>query len=393
MNLFLAITCYDHKVYDKCSESILKNCLVLIQNGHMVTPYYNSELYIDLSRNFCISLFLDSNCSDIIFVDSDLGFDDDAILKLIKFDKDIVTGAYRYKKTKEEYPVILDFSRGNNCKEEETGLVYVQSASAGLMRIQRRALEKLINYYKMRPDKRGIYPFFATGMIFENDNSWYGEDTAFCKKWREMGGEIFVEPNINFTHIGNQDFKGNLHEYLLSRRVDTWLDNLDKQEGIDGWTSGKELSLLRKLASDSQDVIEIGSWKGRSTKALLESCKGTVYAVDHWKGTPDTYTGIGAVLKDVYQEFMDNVGHYPNLKVLKGYSVDIANSFDGNKVDMIFIDGGHAYEECKADIEAWLPKCKKYICGHDYQFSTVKKAVTEKFTNVNATDTLWWVRL
>lgn len=393
MNLFLAITLYDGKIYGRCSESLLKNCLTLMKNGHTVTQYYNNDLYIDRSRNLCINIFLDSNCSDLIFIDSDLQFDDDAILKLIKYDKDIVAGAYRYKKTDIEFPIILDFSRDNNCKEEETGLVFAKSVPTGLMRIKRKVFKEMIDHYKILPDERGIYPFFSTGMVFKGDNNWYGEDSAFCKKWREMGGQLFIEPNINFTHIGVEHFKGNYHEYLLGRRVDVWAENLDKQEDIDGWMSKTELRLLGDFASQSKDVVEIGSWKGRSTKALLNSCKGKVYAIDNWQGSVNQLTAIGAFLKDVYKEFMDNVGSYPNLVVLRGDSVDIANRFNGDKVDMIFIDAGHSYEECKSDIEAWLPKCNKFICGHDYQFAGVKKAVNEKFSNINVTDTIWWVNL
>ena len=99
--------------------------------------------------------------------------------------------------------------------------------------------------------------------------------------------------------------------------------------------------------------------------------------------------------EDVYSEFINNVGSFPNLTILKGYSTDIAKSFNGNKVDMVFIDAEHTYESCKDDIEAWLPKCTKYICGHDYSdnFPGVKQAVNEKFGKVNIVDSLWWVEL
>jgi hypothetical protein len=395
MNIFLAVTLPpDGKEHGKCSMSILKNCIALMRNGHTVVPYSNSDLYIDRSRNLCINLFLDSECSDVVFVDTDLEFDDDAILKLIKFDKDIVAGAYRYKKETVEFPITLDFSRNNNCKEEETGLVFAKRAPTGLMRINRNVFGEMVSHYKMVPDERGIYPFFETGMVFENDNNWYGEDSAFCKKWVEMGGEIFVEPRINFTHIGTSEFSGNYHEYLLGRSIERIkVDGVPN--GIPGWMTETELSVLKYLASKSTEIIEVGSWKGRSTKELLKSCKGTVYAVDHWKGTESDTSILGTFLTDVYQEFMNNVGHYPNLKVLKGYSKEISNQFNGKKVDMVFIDAGHTYEDCKADIEAWFPKCLKIMAGHDYSgnFSGVIKAVSEKFRKVNVVDSVWWVEL
>jgi hypothetical protein len=45
--------------------------------------------------------------------------------------------------------------------------------------------------------------------------------------------------------------------------------------------------------------------------------------------------------------------------------------------DMVFIDAGHEYEEVRADILAWKPKARKLLCGHDYPFPQVKRAVHE----------------
>lgn len=390
MKLFLATTLCDSKEYGDCAQSVLENTVSLMQAGHTVVHYPASELYIDHSRNFCVKLFMETDADAIVFIDSDLQFDNDAILKLIKYDKEIVAGSYRYKKDDIEFTAILDFSRENNCKEEETGLVYVESAPTGLMKISRSVFEKMGAHYKLKPDSNGIVHFFDTGMRLPGDE-WWGEDSYFCKRWRDMGETMYVEPRINFTHIGIKRYTGNLHEYLLSRSV----DRMDKvSSGIPGWMTENELSILKYLASQSESVLEIGSWKGRSTKALLEYCKGTVYAVDHWNGTETDTSKLAAFGLNVYDEFIKNVGIWSNLKVLRGDSIKMANQFS-DKVDMVFIDADHTYESCKADIEAWLPKCNKIICGHDYTvgYPGVIKAVNEKFDKIYLIDSLWWVKL
>lgn len=387
MQILLAVATFDGKVTTQCCQSILKNTHILRDSGHKVTPFFNSgNVYIARARNICVHYFLASDCTDLIFVDADVAFDDDAMLKLLKHDKDIVAGIYPLKQEKLEFPMTLKFDEvTQNCKEEETGLVMATMVPTGFLRIQRRVFEKMIAHYPMEKDHEEIYSFFDTGQIFPNDNSWYGEDTTFCKRWIAMGGELFIEPTINFTHTGVHHYKGNMHDYLMGRKV-----RLDyNTEGLKGWTSEKELGALSVLALRSKDVVEIGSWKGRSTKTLLESCKGTVYAVDHWNGTTTDISGDLAKAEDVFKEFMENVGSYQNLKIIKSSSVTAAESFNGKKVDMVFIDAGHTYEECKEDIEAWLPKCTKFISGHDYSYDSVKRAVDEKFQNVNVMDQLW----
>ena len=388
MNIFLAITLYNDKIHGKCSESILKNSLSLIDAGHTVMPLYNSDLYIDRSRNLCVDMFMKSNCDEMVFIDSDMEFDNDAILKLIKHDKDIVAGAYRYKKDEIEFTVRLDFSRNNNCKDEETGLVYVDRAPTGLMRIQRRVFDRMRGHYSMVADERGIYSYFDTGMRFPDENNWYGEDSYFCKRFIEMGGIIMCDPTINFTHIGTKEYKGSLHDHLMGRRVDR--SSLPIPEMFP-----QELERLKELASRGKSIVEIGAWRGTCTKELLKVCE-EVTVVDHFKGSGSLdITSFIASENDIYEEFKQNVGEHDNLTVLRGSSVDMAKKFNGKMADMVFIDAGHEYEEIKEDIEAWLPKTKKIIAGHDYgaMFPGVKKAVHEKFDNVNVENTIWWVEL
>jgi len=149
---------------------------------------------------------------------------------------------------------------------------------------------------------------------------------------------------------------------------------------IEGWMNDTDLLWLFDAAKEMENVVEIGSWKGRSTHALLSGCKGTVYAVDHFLGSsnePEAHAEAKA--RDISQDFMKNVGSFKNLKVLKMGSADAVKQFEDNSVDMVFIDAGHTYEEVLNDIKLWLPKTKKIICGHDRRHPPVKKALRKMF--------------
>lgn len=404
MKVFLAITAYDHKVFDVCSKSVTTNIINLMQNGiEVMHPYYHNDLYIDRARNICAHIFKDlaksEGATDLVFIDSDLEFDHDAIFKLLQHDKDIVAGAYPYKKEEAEYPITLKWDENNNCKERDSSLVMVERAPTGLMRIRREVFDILAE--DLTPDERDILPYFATGQVFldEGDINWYGEDTAFITRWTKKGGEVFVEPNINFNHLGIQKFGGNYHEYLMGRSIEN--ANFDETyPGIPGWMTPTELETIRYLSSKVKSVVEVGCWKGRTTKELLENCE-KVYAVDHWQATESDGCSITALLSDVYEEFKENVGHYDNLTILKGASTDIAQFFPEqtglDKAEMVFIDAGHTKEECGADIDAWLPHCSKIIAGHDYveEHQGVKEAVNERFgkENIHLIGSIWWVEL
>lgn len=165
--------------------------------------------------------------------------------------------------------------------------------------------------------------------------------------------------------------------------------------GIQGWMSPEELKWLYTQACQMDNIVEIGSWKGRSTYALLAGCKGTVYAIDTWKGSPDELDGAHAEARtsSIYSAFMKNVGHFSNLRAIKLPSVYAVNLFADKSIDMVFIDGCHLYSHVSTDIRVWLPKARKLICGHDCGQDGVPRATQEAFGSPNITYNIWHVTL
>lgn len=153
---------------------------------------------------------------------------------------------------------------------------------------------------------------------------------------------------------------------------------IDGADKIQGWMTKEELQWLYDRAKESSHVVEIGCWKGRSTYALLSGCPGSVYAVDTFSGSINEL-GPGqahreALENNILDQFWKNVGHFQNLRVIQAFSRDAVKMFDDFSIDMIFIDGDHRYEACYEDIKLWLPKCRKLLCGHDWQDPNVQRA-------------------
>ena len=168
---------------------------------------------------------------------------------------------------------------------------------------------------------------------------------------------------------------------------------------IEGWMNKADLLWLFRIAKEMESVVEIGSWKGRSTHALLLGCKGIVYAVDHFLGDTGIQMDVSAKseLKNAYTDFVKNVGDFKNLKIFKMDNAEAVKHFEDNSIDLIFIDGDHSYEAVLADIKRWLPKAKKIICGHDRRNKEVRKAVKkmfgDNFERNEARGSLWIKRI
>lgn len=162
---------------------------------------------------------------------------------------------------------------------------------------------------------------------------------------------------------------------------------------IQGWMGGEELRWLYDHATQVRSVVEIGSWRGRSTHALLTGCRGPVFAVDHWRGSPDERNGAhrDAVSNNIFKEFWANLGHFPNLVPMRMDSHVAARFFAPASVDMVFIDGCHMKESVLVDLMCWTPKFRAIICGHDAQYVSVKEALEGLGITYQSTGGIWYV--
>lgn len=145
----------------------------------------------------------------------------------------------------------------------------------------------------------------------------------------------------------------------------------------------------------NKDIIgvEIGVWNGKCSLQLLKSYPFLyLYMVDQWKADDQDYINSGDSKAPLTQKDFNNA-MYEAIDITKDFdyrrtvmpvtSEIAAKAFESINPFFVFIDGNHAYEYVKKDIELWYPKIADggFICGHDYGvYNGVKKAVDEIFS-------------
>jgi hypothetical protein len=151
---------------------------------------------------------------------------------------------------------------------------------------------------------------------------------------------------------------------------------------IEGWSYINELHWLYQHAKDYETIVEVGSWKGGSAHALASGCRGQVHAVeDFCFSLPDglnegfSIPSPGNYNSTIEQTFRANTNRLSNITLIKKDSIAAAEQFEDGSVDMVYIDANHNTDDVIADLKAWFPKCKKMICGHDYDHPQVKEAL------------------
>ncbi len=187
--------------------------------------------------------------------------------------------------------------------------------------------------------------------------------------------------------------------------------DISAAEHIPGWMSTSELEWLASEAKDCTRIVEIGSWKGRSTKAIATHTPGIVYAVDHWKGTGDDCEEMQHEIASngpdaLHDEFVKNLE--PELRAGKVIIVRAASDdavaevrrlLDGHDADMIFIDGDHTYASVSRDILNYRGLLREggLLAGHDYSLAWpgVIRAVDELIPHrcLIPTGSIWHARL
>lgn len=184
--------------------------------------------------------------------------------------------------------------------------------------------------------------------------------------------------------------------------------DISRALAIDGWMSERELTWLasqaRGISRSSSTLVEIGTWRGRSARAIgdnleNDSCLWCVDTYDTRSDLIDSATGGDIVFSEAQNNLTDLVTS-GRVLMRRFDSLTIAKLFSDShlKADFVFIDGSHDYESVRDDIRAWLPLLrdeKSVICGHDYGVhGGVGKAVKEAFGNGYETvkGTSIWVR-
>ncbi|MCX5706434.1 MAG: class I SAM-dependent methyltransferase [Candidatus Omnitrophica bacterium] len=164
---------------------------------------------------------------------------------------------------------------------------------------------------------------------------------------------------------------------LYKRKIFKILNLIKEYEDIEGWLTDKEAYGLYNIASKLKGkatLVEIGSWKGKSTYCIAKGLKkGKIYSIDSFNAAGEPGSKLiyqqqkgERLLLEQFKDKMIQLGVINKIEVLQGYSEQFINYF--TEIDFLFIDGDHSIDGCKYDFEHYSPLIKPggYLAFHDY---------------------------
>jgi hypothetical protein len=245
---FIATPCYGGQLNEPYFRSVIK--MMTFFNQHQVPLAFGTianESLVTRARNVLVAYFLNSDYTHLLFIDADIEFQVEDVLKLYYHDRDVVVGAYpkkgvawqRIKETMQDsnfkdkqlsdkeiaafgsdYAINFKFvDKEAKSVAVDRGVIKLHDAGTGFMMIKRDAILKMIKAY---PELRynndvalgntdlgdNFYALFDT-MIDPIDRRYLSEDYTFCRRWQELGGDIWLDPSISLNHYGHFCFQGN----------------------------------------------------------------------------------------------------------------------------------------------------------------------------------------
>lgn len=144
------------------------------------------------------------------------------------------------------------------------------------------------------------------------------------------------------------------------------LVDISRSLPIPGWMEPKELEWLAEQASKRTRIVELGSFCGRSTRALAEHTSGHVTAIDKWEWMLDIL-GLNRIQADPWEAFHAALNDLIPEKVTPIRADHAKVPELGFEPDMVFIDGDHTYLAFRHDLLYWRDHIAPggLLCGHD----------------------------
>jgi hypothetical protein len=221
-SLFVALPAYDFKVSLKLAISLARLAQMAPQHG--VDIQIGSICgcsVVSRARNLLAQDLLDSKCTDLIFIDSDINFEAEDVFRLMAWTSDprkgIVAGVPRTRSTTKTYIATLDYDENRELTMNGMGLVRAQRVATAFMMVRREVFVTLDaahpewRYYDER-SKRTVPCVFD---FMKTDEGYIGEDYLFCDRAREQGFEVWVDPSIKLGHMGVQEYEGEFGNDVL----------------------------------------------------------------------------------------------------------------------------------------------------------------------------------
>ena len=242
MQLFVSVPTHSETISAETVHTIVAAQGLACQRDWGFFFYHSAAAVISEVRNVIAATFLESGADVLLMIDADQAASRATIEGMLDFNKPFIgcispRRSFYWSQAELEKATSVDQLRYQALRfvgyleEDEQGRSEIVNGfgravfvGAGLVVLHRSVFERMMEHY---PEIEGrgfdlsFHPTLTTNWGFFNpmdrgDGLFLSEDLSFCRRWREIGGEIWADVARDISHVGRNDYKGNYLDYLKS---------------------------------------------------------------------------------------------------------------------------------------------------------------------------------
>ncbi|WP_424814115.1 hypothetical protein [Roseococcus sp. YIM B11640] len=207
--LMVALPCYGGMLSAATLRGLLdtqRACLAL--GLPLVVATLTNESLVTRGRNRLLGQFLRSDASHLLFVDSDIGFGADGVLRLLGHGLPFIGGLYRSKNGARADWVAQFPASGQVRHDPRTGAVEAEAVGTGFLLLHRSVPERLAEAHPAalyQGEEGPLHALFEAGIdpsAAPGQGRYLSEDYLFCARWRALGGKVWCDPAVVLEHHG-----------------------------------------------------------------------------------------------------------------------------------------------------------------------------------------------
>lgn len=231
----IAVPAYAGTVHLSTMRSLTHDIMAFARRGDTVSVIDEcGGAYINDIRAHQLAKFRGlPGATDLVFVDHDVCWEPGAMLRLVDYPVDVVAGLYPMRSDPLRFPILFIEDRKELWADPATGLLEVAGVTGGFLRITRAAADRMVEAYaglvfdvplddagNSKCPNNEAWDVFGTYRVPGNPRRKIQDDYAFCQRWRDIGGKVWIDPNIATGHTGQKTFSGQLGTWLKARKGD-----------------------------------------------------------------------------------------------------------------------------------------------------------------------------
>ena len=222
-HLHIGIPCYGGMVSEPTMTSLLRFILLAQQAGlnWSLDTMVNESLVTRARNNLMAKMMTNTTATHFMFIDADIRFQPESILQMMAYEKDVIGGLYPKKALPVNYVINLQPET-----KIQGDIFTVDTMGTGFLMFKRKVYEDLI---KAHPETKyvddvGLGKQYEPMMysIFDCKidarGHYLSEDWLFCRRWQELGGEIWAHSKVLLNHVGHYEYAGDLDKIAIGNR-------------------------------------------------------------------------------------------------------------------------------------------------------------------------------